>query len=98
MASQPAPAVNPDPEIYNERSQRRTAALQQLKTILTTIRGRDTVPAPFWAFCQVAEISKLEVLTENLTQLLSTHFSDPILMRSFVDLSIDNCEQVILRC
>ncbi|KAL1966278.1 hypothetical protein VTN77DRAFT_4631 [Rasamsonia byssochlamydoides] len=64
MASQSAPSKVPssdiDNECWNERSERRTAVLHQLKAVLKEKLGREQVPPPFWAFCQVSEVSKLE--------------------------------------
>ncbi|KAB8270722.1 hypothetical protein BDV30DRAFT_241210 [Aspergillus minisclerotigenes] len=62
MASPQPPSVLPlsPPDLDNENSEIRTEVLQRLKSICQEKLGRDKFPPTFWAFCQVADIAKLE--------------------------------------
>jgi len=60
----PEPGTVIDPEDYNNPSEVRSQAIKRLEDVLTT-RGRTDVPAPFWAFCQVADVKRLEELAEQ---------------------------------
>ncbi|KAL4933680.1 uncharacterized protein BDV17DRAFT_65151 [Aspergillus undulatus] len=63
--SVPAPSMSLsdiENECWNERSKTRRQVLWRLRAVLQERLNRDKVPSPFWASCQVADVSKLERL------------------------------------
>ena len=94
MASQSAPSNVPLPDIdneyWNERSQRRTAALHQLKAVLKEKLGREQVPPPFWAFCQVSDVSRLEEMVFIVEQAPNTKIAQLCL-----EPTIKDCDSAI---
>ncbi|PGH11409.1 hypothetical protein AJ79_04910 [Helicocarpus griseus UAMH5409] len=96
MASQSAPSNVPlsdiDNEYWNERSERRTAALHQLKAVLKEKLGREQVPPPFWAFCQVSDISRLEEMVFIVEQAPNAKIAQLCL-----EPTIKDCDSAIAR-
>lgn len=60
----PEPGTVINSEDYNNPSEVRSQAIKRLEDILAK-RGKTDVPAPFWAFCQVADVKRLEELAEQ---------------------------------
>ncbi|PGG95396.1 hypothetical protein AJ79_10083 [Helicocarpus griseus UAMH5409] len=96
MASRLAPSSIPmcdiGNECWNERSERRTAVLHRLKVILKEKLGKDVVPPPFWAFCQLADIAKLEEMIFDAEEALNTRVAQRLL-----EPTIDDCDSMIAR-
>nr|KMM68269.1 hypothetical protein CPAG_04600 [Coccidioides posadasii RMSCC 3488] len=96
MASHSAPSNVPlsdiDNQYWNERSERRTAALHQLKAVLKEKLCREQVPPPFWAFCQVADVSKLEEMVLIVQQAPNAKIAQLCL-----EPTIKDCDSAIAR-
>lgn len=76
-------------ENYNERSALRTETLRRLKTQLEEYLPDKEITSSFWAFCQVADITKLDNLATSL--------GNPR-MQVAASLIIHNCQDAIARC
>lgn len=95
MASETEPAdIDIDTEIWNERSETRTKVLRRLKAVIKDRLNHDTVPVTFWAFCQVADISKLEELIERAESTRGTEYlKEPLLYKIILsDDIVDKCK------
>ncbi|KAL4942512.1 hypothetical protein BDV06DRAFT_162382 [Aspergillus oleicola] len=79
-------------ECWNERSESRRQILCRLRAVLQERLSRDKVPSPFWAFCQVADISKLERL---ITLAESTQ--DAEVVELLLEPTIKDCDFMIDR-
>jgi hypothetical protein len=86
------PADNDDPEIWNERSPTRSEILGRLKAALLEKHGWNTVTPAFWAFCQLAELTKLESL------IRITNDDNSELAKLVLEATIDDCPILISRC
>ncbi|PGH14509.1 hypothetical protein AJ79_03002 [Helicocarpus griseus UAMH5409] len=96
MASEPMvskiPLSDIDDERWNKRSNRRTEVLSELKAVLKEIIGREQVPPPFWAFCQTADISKLEEMIYDAKRA-----PDAKMAKSLLEPTVKDCDMMIDR-
>ncbi|OAX85182.1 hypothetical protein ACJ72_00449 [Emergomyces africanus] len=92
LASSSIPMCDIENECWNERSERRTAVLHRLKVILKEKLGKDVVPPPFWAFCQLADIAKLEEMISDAEEAPNTRVAQRLL-----EPTIDDCDSMIAR-
>ncbi|OKL58552.1 hypothetical protein UA08_06261 [Talaromyces atroroseus] len=79
-------------ECWNERSDIRTDVLGRFEAVIKEKTGRDTVPPGFWAFCQVADVSKLERLIALVEPIQDRALSELVL-----EPTIKDCDMVIAR-
>ncbi|KAB8235714.1 uncharacterized protein BDW43DRAFT_309048 [Aspergillus alliaceus] len=90
----PSEVSIPPPDIYNEcwnePSEIRTGVLRQLKAICEEILGRDKFPPTFWAFCQVADITRLEEMINDVDSADS-----PRIGRLLLEPTIKDCDSII---
>ncbi|KAL4753236.1 hypothetical protein BDW72DRAFT_169134 [Aspergillus terricola var. indicus] len=86
------PPSDVENECWNECSETRRQVLCRLRAILQERLSRYKVPPPFWAFCQVADISKLERL---ITLTESTQ--DTEIVELILESIIKDCDAVIDR-
>ncbi|OJD20267.1 hypothetical protein ACJ73_08400 [Blastomyces percursus] len=93
LASSSIPMCDIENECWNERSERRTAVLHRLKVILKEKLSKDVVPPPFWAFCQLADIAKLEEMISDAEEAPNTRVAQRLL-----EPTIDDCDSMIARC
>ncbi|EEQ86967.2 uncharacterized protein BDCG_02087 [Blastomyces dermatitidis ER-3] len=89
---EPTPLSDIDNEYCNERSERRTAALHQLKAVLKEKLGREQVPPPFWAFCQVSDVSRLQEMVFIVEQAPNAKIAQLCL-----EPTIKDCDSAIAR-
>lgn len=87
------PIFDIDDECWSVRSEARTRVLGRVKDILKAKLGRRLVPPPFWAFCQVADISRLEHMVDIAEQAPTTEIAMLCLEPTLLD-----CDTVIERC
>lgn len=80
-------------ECWNERSEIRTEVLGRLKAVLREKIGREQVPPAFWAFCQVADVSKLERMIAIAESTQDTEIAELLL-----EPTIKDCDSVVARC
>lgn len=80
-------------ECWNEPSELRRQVLSRLQTILKDRLARDKVPSPFWAFCQVADISKLNKLIT-----IANSIEDGQTLELLLEPTIKDCDSIIDRC
>lgn len=80
-------------ECWNERSDIRTEVLVRLKDVLREKIGRERVPPAFWAFCQVADVSKLERMI-----VIAESTQDIEIAKLLLEPTIKDCDTVIARC
>lgn len=94
MASPQPPSVLPlsPPDLDNECSEIRTEVLQRLKAICQEKLGRETFPPTFWAFCQVADILKLEQMISQAESV------DSETAQLILEPTIKDCDSIIDRC
>ncbi|KAE8420547.1 hypothetical protein BDV36DRAFT_249569 [Aspergillus pseudocaelatus] len=76
-----------DDECWNEPSEIRIRVLVRLKAICQEILGMDKVPPAFWAFCQVADIAKLEEMIQDLESTNNTRLAQRALEPTIMDCS-----------
>ncbi|RAQ61037.1 hypothetical protein COH20_011032 [Aspergillus flavus] len=93
MASPQPPSVLPlsPPDLDNECSEIRTEVLQRLKAICQEKLGRETFPPTFWAFCQVADIAKLEQMISQAESV------DSETAQLILEPTIKDCDSIIDR-
>ncbi|KAJ1712711.1 hypothetical protein NYO67_5116 [Aspergillus flavus] len=91
MASPQPPSVLPlsPPDLDNECSEIRTEVLQRLKAICQEKLGRETFPPTFWAFCQVADIAKLEQMISQAESV------DSETAQLILEPTIKDCDPII---
>ncbi|KAF5863383.1 hypothetical protein ETB97_010264 [Aspergillus alliaceus] len=77
-------------ECWNEPSEIRTGVLRQLKAICEEILGRDKFPPTLWAFCQVADITRLEEMIKDVDSADS-----PRIGRLLLEPTIKDCDSII---
>jgi hypothetical protein len=87
-------ASNIDKELWNERTEDRTNVLHHLKDVIKHKLDRDHVPPAFWAFCQVADLSKLEEMVFAAESTSSRYLAKMALVGMFnsSDMAISQCE------
>lgn len=99
MASSSEPMVSKipqsdiDDERWNKRSNRRTKVLRELKAVLKEKASQEQVPSPFWAFCQTADISKLEKVIHDAKRA-----PDAEMAKSFLESYVLDCDDTVDRC
>lgn len=97
MASEPIvskiPLSDIDDECWNKCSNRRTEVLSELKTVLKEVIGREQVPPPFWAFCQTADIFKLEEMIHDAKRA-----PDAKMAIGFLEPTVKDCDSMVDRC
>ncbi|OAT07771.1 hypothetical protein BDBG_03803 [Blastomyces gilchristii SLH14081] len=86
------PLSDIDNEYCNEHSERRTAALHQLKAVLKEKLGREQVPPPFWAFCQVSDVSRLQEMVFIVEQAPNAKIAQLCL-----EPTIKDCDSAVAR-
>lgn len=80
-------------ECWNERTEIRTEILRRLRVALRERLGRERVPPAFWAFCQVADVSKLERMLA-----IAQSAQDLEIAELLLEPTIKDCDSVISRC
>lgn len=96
IMSGPTPTIpmsDIDNEVWNERSERRTEILCRLEAVLREKLNRHCVPPAFWAFCHVADISKLERMISLGEGAQNTEIAALLL-----EPTIKDCDLVLSRC
>jgi len=81
----PEPSTIVNSEDYNNPSEVRSPIIERLEDILAT-RGKTDVPAPFWAFCQLADVKHLEELAEQLQAYITP--LEPGFSKGFASMSV----------
>ncbi|OKL58859.1 hypothetical protein UA08_05688 [Talaromyces atroroseus] len=76
---------------FNERSDVRTEVLYRIEAGIKDKTGSDMVPPEFWAFCQVADVSKLNALIATVEPL------EPAVATGILEPNINRCHEVISR-
>ncbi|EER36787.1 conserved hypothetical protein [Histoplasma capsulatum H143] len=79
-------------EHWNVRSSQRTDILKQLKTVLNDVIGSVTVSPCFWALCQTADVSKLESMIRDVSEMPKASVT-----RGFLEATIDDSDFVVDR-
>lgn len=80
-------------EHWNVRSSQRTDILKQLKTVLNDVTGSVTVPPCFWALCQTADVSQLESMIRDVSEMPKAAVT-----RGFLEATIYDSDLVVDRC
>ncbi|OGM41522.1 hypothetical protein ABOM_008892 [Aspergillus bombycis] len=82
---QPTPPLAVESEYWNERCEIRTDLLKKLRDLCREKLGRDRFPPTFWAFCQVADLTKLQDMIDDLRSACNTRSAQQILEPTIKD-------------